>query len=216
MATPIVLLRATSPSPQKPQGAIPIRVACVGDSITEESNYTSDLQSMLGSAYTVGNFGVSGSTVSLSSYKPYMYQPQYQEAVDFSPNVVVIMLGTNDAHDDLQQYGGTFEADYNTLINSFEDVNNSTQVLVVESPPIYNNSLGLNSAFFNQTIIPHIENVANQQNLPTVDVYDAFGNHSDYTVDGVHPNSDGAALIASQICNALTSDEYVDQSSSFS
>ncbi len=202
--TPIVLLRATSFPTNKAPVTSPIRVACVGDSITEKSKYTADLQSMLGPKYLVGNFGVSGSTVSLSTYKPYMDQPQFQDAENFEPDVVVIMLGTNDAHSDLQQYSVTFEGDYGNLIDSFQNLSSTPQVLVVESPPVYNNTLDLNSTFFSSTIIPHIQNVANQQNLPAIDVYDTFGNRSDYTVDGIHPNDDGAALIASQVYNAIT------------
>ena len=40
-------------------------------------------------------------------------------------------------------------------------------------------------------------------NLPVIDVYTAFGEHSDYFVDGVHPNSQGAALIASEVYKAI-------------
>ena len=71
----------------------PIRVACVGDSITEITGYPSKLQSMLGENYTVGNFGATGSTVLLKSWKPYMNQPQFENAEAFQPNIVVIMLG---------------------------------------------------------------------------------------------------------------------------
>jgi lysophospholipase L1-like esterase len=158
---------------------------------------------MLGSNYMVDNFGVSGSTVSLSSYKPYMDQPEFKSAEDFQPNIVVIMLGTNDAHSDLQQYNGTFEQDYVKLITSFQQLPSKPQVLIVESPPVYNNTLDLSPTFFSQTIIPKIEAVANQLNLPIVDVYDAFGNHSNYTIDGVHPNSEGASLIASEVYSAI-------------
>ena len=205
----IILLYQTSYSTPKPQIVLPIRVACVGDSITEITSYTSHLQSMLGSNYTVGNFGVSGSTVSLNSSKPYMKQPQYTAAQDFDPDIVVIMLGTNDAHSYLQQYSGTFVRDYTVLADSFENLSSTKQVIVVKSPPVYNNNLDLNPFFFAQSVIPSIEDVANQQNLPTVDVYDAFGNHSDYTVDGVHPNDEGATIIASQVANAITGDEYI-------
>ena len=52
--------------------ASPVRVACVGDSITASTEYPSDLQSLLGPGYVVGNFGVNGSTVLLDSWKPYM------------------------------------------------------------------------------------------------------------------------------------------------
>ena len=203
LTTPIVVLQATSVHPPEPAVTLPIRVACVGDSITQITKYPADLQTMLGPNFTVGNFGVSGSTVSLSTYKPYMNQPQFQEAETFQPDVVVIMLGTNDAHTDLQQYIGTFDTDYNALVDSFENLTTNPQVWVVESPPVYNNTLGIDSSFFSDTVIPHIQNVATQQNLPTIDVYDAFGNHSDYTGDGIHPNDEGAALIASQVYDSI-------------
>jgi lysophospholipase L1-like esterase len=204
LITPIVALQATSSHTHKPTITLPIKVACVGDSITQITKYTTDLQTMLGPNYTVGNFGVTGSTVSLSTYKPYMDQPQFHYAEDFQPDVVVIMLGTNDAHSDLQQYIGTFDTDYSDLIDSFENLTTNPQVWVVESPPVYNNTLGIDPLFFSDTVIPHIQTVATQQNLPTIDVYDAFGNHSDYTGDGIHPNDDGSAVIASQVYNAIT------------
>ena len=42
-------------------------------------------------------------------------------------------------------------------------------------------------------------------NLPTIDVYSAFGDRADYFKDGVHPNSQGAALIATEVYNAINS-----------
>ena len=204
LLTPIVVLRATNLlTPNSPSNTTPVRIACVGDSITQITNYTADLQAMLGSNYTVGNFGVTGSTVSLSTYKPYMEQPQFQEAENFNPDIVVIMLGTNDAHDDLQQYIGTFDNDYSKLIDSFQNLTTNPQVLIVKSPPVFNNSLGINPNFFSNQVIPHIQSVATQQDLPTIDVYDAFGNHSDFTGDGIHPNDGGAAIIASQVYDAI-------------
>lgn len=204
LLTPIVVLRTTNfLAPNHPLRITSIRIACVGDSITQITKYTTDLQAMLGPNYTVGNFGVTGSTVSLSTYKPYMEQPQFQEAENFQPDIVVIMLGTNDAHNDLQQYIVTFDNDYSTLIDSFQNLTNSPQVLIVKSPPVYDNNLDINPHFFSNQVIPHIQYVADQQDVPTIDVYDAFGNHSDYTGDGIHPNDDGAAIIASQVYNAI-------------
>ncbi len=74
-----------------------IRVACVGDSITEGTEYPADLWMMLGANYTVGNFGVGGATISLQSEVPYLNQTELQNAKKFMPNYVIIMLGTNDA-----------------------------------------------------------------------------------------------------------------------
>ena len=55
----------------------PIRVACVGDSITEGAgasggnSYPSQLGKMLGEKWTVGNFGVSGTTMLKKGDSPY-------------------------------------------------------------------------------------------------------------------------------------------------
>ncbi len=204
LVTPIVFLRSTMVSTPNLSVSEPVRVACVGDSITKITSYASDLQTMLGSNYSVNNFGVSGSTVTLDSYKPYIQQQAFDKAENYEPNIVVIMLGTNDAHSYLEQYNGTFEQDYVKLTHSFQELDSKPQILIVESPPVFNNSLGIDPTFFSDTIIPHIQNVADTQNLSTVDVYDAFGNQSNYTLDGIHPNDEGSTLIASQVCDAIT------------
>ncbi len=100
----------------------PIRVACVGDSITQGSGYPAKLQLLLGTNYLVGNFGVPGTTVSLNSTSPYMNQTAFQKAEQFDPNYVVIMLGTNDARTDVNESNETFEADYSQLVSSFENL----------------------------------------------------------------------------------------------
>lgn len=59
-------------------GTRPVRIACIGDSITygmglehrEVECYPSVLQRLLGPGYLVGNFGNSGRTVYLHTYRP--------------------------------------------------------------------------------------------------------------------------------------------------
>jgi acyl-CoA thioesterase I len=181
-----------------------IRVACVGDSITRDSGYPKKLQSLLGPNYEVGNFGVDGSTVLLHSQRPYMNQTEFKDALDFQPQIVVIMLGTNDANLNLTCYDSTFEDDYSELAISFESLETNPQIWVAESPPIQNNSIDLNASVFREKIIPHIINVAQSLNLPLIDVYDSFENHSDFFMDGVHPDSNGATLIACDVAIAIT------------
>ena len=180
-----------------------IRVACVGDSITEITGYPSALQSMLGDNYTVRNFGATGSTVLLNSWKPYMDQPQFENAEAFEPDIVVIMLGTNDDLKELEQYNESFEGDYATLISSFQQLQSNPQIFIANSPPIFSNSSDLNPSYLADTIIPHTNDVANKMSLPLIDVYDSFGNHTDYFQDGVHPNSQGAALIATDVYDTI-------------
>jgi acyl-CoA thioesterase I len=192
-----------NPKRQTPPSNGAIRVACVGDSITQDSDYPSDLQFLLGANYSVGNFGARGSTALINSWKPYMDQPEFQDAQNFRPAIVVVMLGTNDDLKSLQQYNESFEVDYARLNSSFQRLNTDPQIFVAESPPIFSNSSDLSAAYFSNTIIPQTIDLANKLNLPTIDVYDAIGNHTEYFTDGVHPNSQGAALIASEVYDAI-------------
>ena len=124
-----------------------IRVACVGDSITEGSGYPYELQLMLGSNYVVGNFGVSGSTVSQNSIRPYMNQPAFQQAKNFNPDIIVIMLGTNDANPEITQDEDTFDADYLELVNSFQQLDGRQLIWIIKSPPIFSTTSSWNNTY---------------------------------------------------------------------
>jgi lysophospholipase L1-like esterase len=180
-----------------------IRVACVGDSITEGTEYPADLWMLLGADYTVSNFGVGGSTVSLKSPKPYMNETAFQKAKEFLPNIVVIMLGTNDANPAAYQNIESFVDDYKKLVSEFQALASKPKVWLVEPPPIFNNGTGLSTVFFMHGVLPRIEQVANETNLPAIDAYAALAEHPEYFQDGVHPNSEGAKLIAIEIYKAI-------------
>jgi lysophospholipase L1-like esterase len=180
-----------------------VRVACAGDSITEGTEYPHDLALLLGANYSVGNFGVGGSTVSLQSDKPYMNQTKFQSLKDFSPNIVVIMLGTNDAYPSRQQSLDSFKSDYGKLIASFQTLSTKPKIYILLPPPIFNDSLGPNNAILAQNVIPLIRQVANETGLPLVDTNTPLlGRVNDFW-DGVHPNNEGAKILATQIYNAI-------------
>ncbi len=187
---------------QKPVVAQVIRVACIGDSITEISHYPEELQAMLGDGYLVGNFGVTGSTVSNNSKKPYINQTAFQEAKDFQPQIVIIMLGTNDAKWESYRHVGSLPNAFETLIGEYDALPEDQEIYLVTPPPIYNNSIGLYNTYLEQGVLPGIEQVADDLDLPTIDVNEALSDPG-YFVDGVHPNLDGAEVIASAISDAI-------------
>jgi lysophospholipase L1-like esterase len=186
--------------------SVPISVACVGDSITEWSGYPVALQTMLGGNYSVGNFGVTGSTVSTNSSKPYVKQSVFQDSMDFEPSIVIIMLGTNDAH--TYQSTDNFVNDYETLVADYQSLPGDQRIILVRPPPIYENNLDLSGTNLQEDIIPLIEQVAGNLNVPVLDVNTALTNHPAYFVDGVHPNSDGAIAIATEVSQAITLEDY--------
>jgi acyl-CoA thioesterase-1 len=116
-----------------------IRIACVGDSITGGTQYPGDLGMLLGENYTVGNFGVDGSTVTLDSDNPYINNSAFQEAKEFQPNIVIIMLGTNDANPTIRQVNGSFANDYVKLVEEFQALSSKPKIYLVKPPPIFSN-----------------------------------------------------------------------------
>jgi acyl-CoA thioesterase-1 len=206
-----------------------IRVACIGDSLTQSSVYTLEFWKLLGgnapytvgnytiepeddsaldsdARYAVGNFGAGSTTVLLNTETPYMNTSVFKDALEFQPNIVIIMLGTNDAQPNLQQYNASFVSDYTTLITAFQELTSKPKIWIVLPPPIFSNQSGkISPEYFKLTLIPDIEQAAKETNLPTIDVYSALASHSDYFPDGVHPNRDGAKLIAETIYKAIIS-----------
>lgn len=180
-----------------------IRVACMGDSITGGTEYTIDLWKLLGANYVVGNFGIGGATVSFNADSSYGNRSAIQVAKQFEPNIVIIMLGTNDANTDLKQSNSSFIDDYVKLVGEFQGLASKPKVWIVKPPPIFNNTAGLSSQYLSQNVIPSIEQVANKTNTPIIDVYTPLAGHSEYFIDGVHPNTEGSQAIATTIHNAL-------------
>ncbi len=146
----------------KKEPSTPIRVACVGDSLTSWTEYPNDLWMLLGSNYSVGNFGVGGATITVSSGKPYVNESVFQDAKEFKPDIVIIMLGTNDANPALKPNTSSFVNNYAQLIGKFQELESKPKVWIVKPPPIFNNGTGLSTENFDTYIIPAIEQVASQ------------------------------------------------------
>jgi len=180
-----------------------IRVACVGDSITEGSRYTLDLGQLLGGNYSVGNFGVGLATVTLGSAKPYMNQSVFAQAKEYAPDIVVILLGTNDAMPLYQWYLANFTDDYKALIGAFQTLDSKPKIYLVVPPPIFSDSLGPTSSQLTQEVIPKIRQVANETGLPIIDFYAEFENHREYSSDGVHLTFEGSKFVADKIYEAI-------------
>ena len=181
-----------------------IRVACVGDSITGGTYYPDDLWMLLGENYTVGNFGVGGTTASEDSLSPYTNASEFQEAKEFQPNVVIIMLGTNDANSRIRPSNGSFVEDYVKLVNTFKTLSTKPQVYLVKPPPVFCNGTTPSAENLRSVVIPTIEQAAKLADVPVIDVYSALIDCSSLFPDGVHPNSEGAGLIAEAICKVIT------------
>ena len=68
----------------------------------------------------LGIVGVDGTAASLDSGSPYMFESEFQKAKEFQPNIVIIMLGTNDANAIITPNNGGFVSSYMKLVEEFK------------------------------------------------------------------------------------------------
>ncbi|MFC1581739.1 GDSL-type esterase/lipase family protein [Candidatus Neomarinimicrobiota bacterium] len=187
-----------------------MRVACVGNSITvgvwlsnpAEDSYPAVLGGLLGSDYDVRNFGSSGSTVLKNGDLPYWETSSYQSALEFSPDIVVILLGTNDSTPENWVFSDEFEADYVALIESFKIENADAELILCYPPPILSDPDS--EANLINELIPKISAVGNQTGSRVLNLYESFEGHSELYHDGVHPNKDGHQVIANLVYQMIT------------
>ena len=205
----LILVATYLQTPKNNKGPLDLtRVACVGDSITQITNYPNHLQTLLGANSTVGNFGDSGATVIFTSVRPYIFQIAFQRAIEFQPTTVVIMLGTNDARADVYSNISSFVDDYKLLISEFRSLKSKPQIFLAKPPPVYSGAINTSSTDFSEGIIPCIEQVAKETGLTLVDVNTPLINRPEYFMDGLHPNNKGAKIIADIIYQEITSGEH--------
>ena len=158
---------------------------------------------MLGDSYIVRSFGVSGSTVLIDTYTPYFYQIAFTLTKKFLPDMVIVMLGTNDARTDNFKSIDNFVTDYMKLISRIQTIESKPRIFLVKPPPIFDNMLELKSVNLLEGVIPRIEQVTDELGLSIIDVYSALENHPEYFQDGVHPNNEGAKIIAEEVYKTI-------------
>jgi lysophospholipase L1-like esterase len=188
--------------------AAPIKVACVGDSITQFSGWPAMLGTKLGAGYTSTNYGVSGTTLLKNGDHPYWTTSQFTDSHNANPDIVVIMLGTNDSKPfNWNTHKGEFVGDYEALVDSYAALPSHPKIYLNLCPPAGMNTYQIDGAVIENEIIPDIKQVAAAKGLPTIDVFDAFGGHNyDPTLysDLVHPSAKGAQVITDTVYAALT------------
>ncbi len=131
-------------------------------------------------------------------------QSEFERAKHFQPNIVIIMLGTNDANAIITPNNGSFVSSYVKLVEEFQALSSQPKIWIVKPPPVFSNGTTPSAELLNNYILPSIEQVALQTNSPIIDVYSAVSNSSQFFPDGVHPDPDGSQLIANEIYRAIT------------
>lgn len=194
-----------------------IKVACVGNSVTfgetienrELNSYPSQLQNMLGVKYEVKNFGRSGATLLSKGHRPYINQPEYKNAIDFAADIIVIHLGLNDSDPrNWPDYQDEFVKDYVSLINSFREANSKCKIWICRTTPVFhwNFRYAGTVRYWESQIQRAIEEVAQCAKTGLIDLNEPLHSRPDLFADAVHPNAEGAYIIAKTVYGTLSGD----------
>ncbi len=177
-----------------------IRIACVGNSITNGGGgttaYPVQLGKILGSHYDVRNYGISGATLLRKGDLPYWNQQAFKNAKDFDPHIVIIKLGTNDSKPQNWIYKSDFLKDYVDLVNEFRKNGRKPQIYVARPCPAFKINFGIRPTIIEQEVLPLVDSIRKSTNTYLIDFNTPFIGKSGYFPDGIHPNAAGYLIMA--------------------
>lgn len=187
-----------------------IKVAFVGNSITQgpgrdnPDSYPLQVGALLGEAYEVKNFGVSGRTLLKKGDFPYWNEPQFQEVKDFAPDVVVIKLGTNDSKPQNWAHKADFVKDYLDLIAEFRThMPSDGKVYIVIPVPVTRENFGINPDVMDNEQRLMLYEIIQKSGAEMIDLYTPLMEKSELIPDGVHPNKEGLTIMAEVVARRI-------------
>ena len=194
-----------------------IKVACVGNSITygsgvanrEVNAYPVKLQGMLGEEYEVGNFGKPGATLLNKGHRPYTQQQEYKDAIAFAGDIVVIHLGINDTDPrNWPNYQDEFIEDYRSLIKSFREANPKARFLIARMTPLSDRHWRYESGTrdWHEQIQEAIACVARAEGIQMINFFEPLHPYPFILEDNIHPNAEGAEMLAKIVYGGITGD----------
>lgn len=191
-----------------------IKVACVGDSITygctvgnwRKNNYPTVLGNLLGENYCVNNYGYTNRTATKSADYPYTDEKLYKQSLDFNPDIVLIMLGSNDSKKenwDKEKYMN----DLGDIVDRYLALKPEIKVYLLVPPPVF--EIGgkvlyrLRKDIIDSEICPAVKEIADKKGIACINLYSTFENKKELFSDGVHPNAQGCRILAQKIYDVI-------------
>ncbi len=192
-----------------------MKVACIGNSVTygyglkdrDRTSYPAQLQQLLGSKYEVRNFGHSGATLLKKGHNPYYKTKTFSDAIAYKPDIAIIHLGLNDTDPrNWPHYGDAFEADYAWLLDTLKQVNPDMQLYICRLTPVFSGHPRFKSGTRDwywqiQQLIPAI---AKAHHVSLINLHEPLYKRPDLFADNLHPNEEGAGIIATTVYQFLT------------
>jgi alpha-L-fucosidase 2 len=129
----------------------------------------------------------------------------------FNPNIVTILLGTNDSKswnwDSLRgEFIGKdeFVGDYKAMIDTLRTLPRNPEIWLGFPAPSFHDTLGIRDSIITTDIIPMIKQVAPDKECPMIEINTAMKSYGTLFSDGIHPNTTGSEVMAEVFYTTLT------------
>ncbi|WP_316831629.1 GDSL-type esterase/lipase family protein [Pedobacter aquatilis] len=191
------------------------RIACIGNSVTagyllaepESQSYPARLQQLLGNGFEVANFGFSGATLLKKGHRPYYKTTAFKNAISYKADVAFIDLGLNDTDPrNWPNFKQDFKKDYGWLIDTLRQTSPKIKIYICAMSPVFSDHPRFKSGtrIWYKQIQQAIAALADAYHLPLIDLQEALQMHPDLFTDSLHPDAEGASLIAKTIYEHYT------------
>lgn len=188
-----------------------IRIACVGDSITEgyglawqsRASYPVLLDSILGDGYTVLNSGQSATTLRKGGNFPFWTTNEFSNIFAYEPDIITVMLGTNDTKSE-NWNAELFEKDYQFLIDTFKVIPTQPKIILCLPVPVFKTVWGINDSTVVNGVIPIVKRLADKNHLQIIDLYDSMKNQGANFPDSIHPNEQAVKVMAEIMASEIS------------
>lgn len=192
-----------------------IKVACIGDSITyglgvefrrRFSTYPAILARLLGKNYRVLNYGASSRTLISNGNHPYFKTNFIEKALKQNPDIIIIMLGSNDSKA-INWNAKKYKEEYLKLIRIYQKINKRSKIYIMTPTRAFDkvkNDKSIQNKVIKEEICPIIKEIGKETGVNIIDLYSLTKKHPKWFFDGIHPNKKGNTYIANYIFNILT------------
>lgn len=201
-----------------------VRIGCIGNSITFGQNllnpatdsYPGQLMVLLqkdyGDTCLVENFGVSGTDMLRKGDMPIWDQHRFWEGFQYAPDILLIMLGTNDSKpQNWDYYADEFYDDYISMIDTFLYRNPNTKLILCYPPPAFSESSGIRDSVIVHGVIPTIDSVLKKYEGVLVDFHAPLVDSVILFPDKIHPNVEGASVMAQILKDKIVESDIIHQ-----
>ncbi len=142
---------------------------------------------------------------------PYWNTSNFVKAKNMDPQILIIALGTNDAHPSRwNKLSGEFKADYLSMVNEFRQDGKKPIIYVCLPPPLFGPLKKEQNEVVEQKLIPCIKEIAKEIGAYIIDYHQPLLGASEGFPDDVHPNDAGSALMATIAAQAIKEAQVIE------